>query len=168
MTDNPKRIQKFTLIILAYPVALVLIGVGLNVFAFGIDQPIAAHPSAQVVYALAIAAVLLILNHTWLMTATELTRLNHSIYASHEEWAENDARKEDVARRGWIEPDRHHNADRKATENTVPFVFLASVVSMISPPVLVSQIWIIGFTIARLGYTFSALRGKSGLRGFFS
>jgi uncharacterized MAPEG superfamily protein len=167
MTDSQKRIQKFTLIILAYPVALILIGVGLNVFAFGVYPPIVALPSIQVVYALAISAVLLVLNHTWLMTATELTRLNHNMYASHEEWAANGARKEDVTQRGWIELDRHHNAHRNATENTVPFVFLVVVVSMVSPSVLMAQIWIIGFAVARLGYTFSALQGKSGLRGVF-
>jgi uncharacterized MAPEG superfamily protein len=167
MTDSEKRIQKFTLIILAYPFALILVGVALNVFAFGVDPPIVALPSAYIVCALGIAAVLLVLNHTWLMTATELTRLNHNMYASHEEWAENGARKEDVTQRGWIELDRHHNAHRNATENTVYFGILAIVVSVISPSVLAAQIWFISFAIARLGYTFSALRGRSGMRGIF-
>lgn len=167
MNRNDKRIQKFTMIILAYPVALILVGSGLNVFAFGVEPPVVASPSSPIICALVISAVLLILNHTWLMTATELTRLNHGMYASHEEWAQNGAQKEDVPQEGWVELDRHHNAHRNATENTVYFVFLAFIISMVSPSILAVQIWMISFAIARLGYTFSALRGKSGLRGFF-
>lgn len=167
MIGSDKRIQKFTLIILAYPVALILVGVGLNAFVFGIEPPVVAFPSTQIVCALAISAVLLVVNHTWLMTATELTRLNYNIYASHEEWAQNHARKEDVTQQGWIELDRHHNAHRNATENTVYFVFLAFVFSMVSPSILGAQIFFIGFAVSRLGYTFSALRGRSDLRGVF-
>jgi len=167
MTGSEKRIQKFTLIILAYPIALILISLGLNAFVFGVAPPIAALPPIQVVYALVISGALLVLNHTWLMTATELIRLNHNMYASHEEWAQNNAKKEDVSEQGWVELDRHHNAHRNTTENTVYFVFLAFIVSMVSPAILTAQIWIISFAIARLGYTFSALHGKSDLRGFF-
>ncbi len=167
MTGSEKRIQKFNLIILSYPVVLILVSLGLNVFAFGVEPAVVALPSTQVICALVISAVLLVLNHTWLMTATELMRLNHNIYASHEEWAENDARKEDVTQLGWIELERHHNAHRNATENTVYFVFLAFIASVVSPSILAAQIWIICFAIARLGYTFSALGGRSGWRGFF-
>jgi uncharacterized MAPEG superfamily protein len=167
MTGSEKRIQTFRLIILAYPVVLILGSLSLNAFAFGVEPPVVVLPSIQVVCALVISTVLLVFNHTWLMTATELTRLNYNIHASHEEWAQNDARKEDVAQQGWIELDRHHNAHRNATENTVYFVFLAFVVSMVSPSILATQIWFIGFAVARLGYTFSALHGKSGLRGIF-
>jgi uncharacterized MAPEG superfamily protein len=167
MTDSQKRIRKFTLIITAYPVALILISMGLNFLAFGVAPLVVALPSADVVYALAIAGILLLLNHTWLMTATELTRLNYGISASHEEWAENGNRKQDVVEQGWIELDRHHNAHRNATENTVYFALLAFAVSMVSPSILSAQIWTIGFAVARLGYTYSALRGKSSLRGLF-
>ncbi|GHE89541.1 hypothetical protein GCM10016455_07280 [Aliiroseovarius zhejiangensis] len=39
--------------------------------------------------------------------------------------------------------------------------------ALASPSTLTSQIWIIGFGIGRLGYTYSALRGKAVLRGIF-
>jgi uncharacterized MAPEG superfamily protein len=165
LTNRSSRIRKFTLIIATYPIAVFSIGLGLNLLVFGVEPVVVATPAAEIVGALILAAVLLVINHTWLMTATELTRLNHNMYASHEEWAENNARKDDVAAEGWIELERHHNAHRNATENTVYFVFMAFILSVISPPILAAQIWIVGFAVARLGYTFSALRGKSGLRG---
>jgi len=167
MTDRESRVRKFGLIIVAYPVVLVLIGLGLNVFLFGIEPAAIALPAPAILWALVIAGTLLVLNHTWLMTATELTRLKYNMHASPEEWAENNARKEDVAEQGWIELDRHHNAHRNATENTVYFGVVAVIFSVVSPPVLAAQIWLVGFSVARLGYTFSALRGKPGLRGLF-
>lgn len=167
MTDREQRIRKFTIIILAYPVVLIAVGLGLNLFALGVEPIVVAMPAQGIVRALIIAGVLLVLNHTWLMTTTELVRVNYNMYASPEEWADNHARKEDVADRGWIELERHHNAHRNATENTVCFVFLAMVVSVVSPSVLAAQVWIIGFAVARLGYTLAALRGRSDWRGLF-
>jgi uncharacterized membrane protein YecN with MAPEG domain len=167
MTASQKRIRKFSFIIQAYPIVLILISLGLNVYVFGVQPVAVAQPSFVVVFALAVSALLLVFNHTWLMTATELTRLRYNMYASHEEWGENDARKEDVAASGWIELDRHHSAHRNATENTVTFVLVALVFAAISPSVLAAEVWFVGFAVARLGYTYSALRGKSGLRGIF-
>ena len=166
-THSDERIRKFTMIILAYPVALILIAVGLNAFVFGMTPLIVALPSPQTVSALIVAGVLLVLNHIWLMTATELVRLHHNMYASPEEWAQNGARREDVAQQGWEELERHHNAHRNATENTLYFVLLALAISVVSPSTLAAQTWIIGFAVARLGYTFSALRGRSDFRGVF-
>ncbi len=167
MTGRESRVRRFSLIIIAYPVVLILIGLGLNVFLFEFGPPVVALPTPEIVWALVVASTLLVLNHTWLMTATELTRLNYNMYASHEEWIQNDTRKEDVAERGWIELDRHHNAHRNTTENTLYFIILASLLSFVSPSVFAAQLWFIGFSVARLGYTFSALRGNSGLRGLF-
>lgn len=164
MTDRDKRIRKFTLIIKAYPIVLVLMGVAVNMLAFGVSAPALALPSREILAALIVSGVLLVLNHTWLMTATELTRLRHTMYATHEEWAQNGVRKEDVDEQGWIELERHHNAHRNATENTVYFVLLAPILCLISPSTLVAQTWLIGFAIARLGYTLGALRPMAGLR----
>ncbi len=166
-TADHSRIRTFTLVIVAYPVALLVASLGLNLFALGVEPMVVALPAREVIWALGVAGALLALNHTWLMTTTELTRLNYGMYASHEEWAENDARKEDVVDAGWTELDRRHNAHRNATENTVPFVLLALVVSMGSPSMLAAQVWIVGFAFARLGYTLAALRGRSGWRGVF-
>lgn len=167
MAINKARKRKFTLIILFYPVVLIAISLCLNVFWFGITTLHVALPSPTIISAVLISGFLLTLNHTWLMTATELTRLNHGIYASPEEWIEKAARKSDVSEHGWIELERHHNAHRNATENTVVFMFLMFTFSLISPASLAAQVWIIGFGVARLGYTYCALRGKSDLRGLF-
>lgn len=167
MTEQASRIRKFTLIITAYPIALIALGLGLNVFVFGVDPAIAALPAPEIIWPLILAGILLVFNHTWLMTATELTRLNHNMYASPEEWAENNASKADVSPQGWAELERHQNAHRNATENTVYFAFLALLMAIVTPSILAAQTFMIGFAIARLGYTYSALRGKSALRGIF-
>ncbi|MGB1213410.1 MAG: MAPEG family protein [Pikeienuella sp.] len=167
MTAKDQRIRKFTLIITGYPVALIAVALAINYFAFGIQPLHVALPSNEVVTALVVAAISLLLNHTWLMTTTELTRLNYDMHASHEEWKEAGARKEDVPKRGWVELERRHNAHRNATENTVYFGLLALTISIASPSILAAQVWIIGFAVSRLGYTYSALRGRSGLRGIF-
>lgn len=166
MADQ-SRIRTFTLVLVAYPVALIVASLGLNLFALGVEPMVVALPAREVIWALGVAGALLALNHTWLMTTTELTRLNYGMYASHEEWAENDARKEDVVDAGWTELERRHSAHRNATENTVYFVFLAIVMSIGSPSTLAAQVWIVGFASARLGYTLAALRGRSGWRGVF-
>lgn len=164
MTDQAARKRKFSLIITAYPVVLILISTAVNVLIFG-SRPVAVDlPSVGTVGALIFSGALLVLNHTWLMTATELTRLRFGMYATHEEWAENGVRKADVDETGWIELERHHNAHRNATENTVPFAFLAILVCLAAPAALLAQVWTISFAVARLGYTYGALRGRSGVR----
>lgn len=167
MTDDQKRTRKFTLILIGYPIALIIIGLVLNLLVFGVQPIQAALPTDDVLTALVIAAILMVINHSWLMTTTELTRLNYKMYASKEEWIEAGVRKEDVSSDGWVELDRRHNAHRNATENTVYFGFLALLICFITPVVLTAQVWIIGFAVGRLGYTYSALRGQSGLRGIF-
>lgn len=165
--DEKKLIQKFTLIIIGYPVALIIIGLLLNLFTFGVEPMQMALPSRNLFVTLIISSILLLINHSWLMTTTELTRLNYKMYASPEEWDEAGARKEDVSNDGWVELDRRHNAHRNATENTVYFGLLALMICFVTPVEFAAQIWITGFAIGRLGYTFSALGGNAGLRGIF-
>lgn len=152
------------MIIKAYPLALILISLIINLVVFEVDSPVIALPSKQITWAIVVSGVLLVLNHTWLMTTTELTRLHYNMYATNEEWEDNNAKKEDVDGQGWIELERHHNAHRNATENTVYFVFLASIVCIVSPSTLMAQFWLICFAVARIGYTFGALRRMSTLR----
>lgn len=161
------RIRKFTRIIIGYPFALLAVSLGVNLAFFRIEPAEMSLPDQDIVWALVAAATLLVVNHSWLMTMTELTRLNHRIFASPEEWASRNARKQDVSERGWVELERLHNAHRNATENTVYFVLLALLVSVMSPSVVAAQTWIIGFAVARLGYTYAALNGKTDLRGLF-
>jgi len=154
-------------IVVVYPVAVLLVSMALNVLVFGVDPCVVALPSAACMRALVIAAVLLLFNHTWLMTATELTRGRFRMHATPEEWAASGTSCDDVSREGVRELGRHHNAHRNATENTVYFSLLAVVFALASPSAVVAQVWIVGFAVARLGYTHSYLRGQDGARGLF-
>lgn len=97
MLDSEKRIRKFIRILIGYPIALIIIALVLNMFVFGVEPLLVALPAPSVLTALIISAILLLINHSWLMTTTELTRLNYKMYASQEEWDEAGVRKEDVS-----------------------------------------------------------------------
>ena len=164
--DTEKR-QRIAWIILAYPFAMLLIAGALNLLAFGIVPAVVSLPSASIVTALAIAAALLVINHAWHMTSTELTRLKFRLFATPEEWEKSATSPEDAASEGLRELARHHNAHRNTTENAVYFVLLAGVFVLVSPPGLAAYVWLPGFALARLGYTLSYLTGRDDLRGLF-
>ncbi len=164
---NEPRKRRVQLIVLAYPFALLLISTALNLFVFGVKPPILALPSAEIYVALVIAVVLLIINHTWLMTTTELTRLRFNMFATPEEWAASKFSRQEASQTGLEELERRHNAHRNTTENVVYFVILALLLAMASPTTLAAYVWIIGFAAARLGYTFSYLVGNDDIRGLF-
>lgn len=155
------------LIVTVYPVAVLLVSLALNVFVFGVNSYVVALPSAWCMRSLVVAAVLLVLNHTWLMTATELTRGRFKMHATPEEWAASGTSSQDAPPAGIRELERHHNAHRNTTENTVCFVLLAVVFALTSPSAAAALAWNIGFAVARLGYTYSYLRGRDGARGLF-
>ena len=154
-------------IVTAYPLGLLLIGVGLNLFVFGVNPFAVALPSAECIRALVIAAVLLAINHTWIMTTTELTRVRFKMYSTPEEWAASGTSRQDTPEEGLRELERRHNTHRNTTENTIYFILLALVFVFVSPTTVAAQAWIIGFAIARLGYTYSYLAGKDNARGLF-
>ncbi len=165
--NDQKRRQRNMMIVKAYPFALLLISAGLNFFVFGINPLAPALPAVGSIHALVVAAVLLVINHTWLMTTTELTRARFKMFATPEEWAASGTRQQSAPGEGVRELERHHNAHRNTTENTVYFAFLALIFVMVSPTIYAAYAWIAGFTVARLGYTYSYLKGKDGLRGLF-
>ena len=167
MSQDEKRKKKFAKIVLAYPFALILIGLAMNFLLFGVQPAAVALPTLAIIAALASSAILLLANHTWLMTSTELVRLQHNMHATPEEWNESEHSITDVSNEGLRELERRHNAHRNATENVVHFVFLAMLVSIISPVTIAAQVWIVGFAIGRLGHTFSYLTGRDGARGLF-
>ena len=101
------------------------------------------------------------------MTTTELTRVRFNMYSTPEEWAASGTSREDPPEEGLRELDRRHNTHRNTTENTVYFVLLSLVFALVSPPTAAVQAWIIGFAVARLGYTYSYLAGKDAARGLF-
>lgn len=156
---------KFRAIIIAYPAVLIAIAVALNLLLFGVEPAIVGLPGKPVIAALVIAALLLVINHTALMTTTELTRLKYDLKATPEEWAASDHNRADVTVEAKTELERQHNAHRNATENTVYFAMLAVTLCLISPVQIAAQVWIIGFALGRLGHGFAYLTGRDGLRG---
>lgn len=167
MNDEDVRRTRIAAVIVVYPLVLVLVATALNLFAFGVKPIVVALPSPQVVVALTVSAVLLIGNHAWLMTSTELTRLRFRLAATPEERAAQGGNRPDTPALARDELERRHNAHRNTTENVVYFVLLVLVFAFVSPPPLAVQVWAIGFAAARLGYTASYLAGSTGARGFF-
>lgn len=160
---DPKA--KFRKIIIAYPIALIGIAVLVNLLVFGVDPANVALPSKPVIAALVMGAVLLVFNHSCLMTTTELTRLRYNLKATPEEWQASDHARADITAEAAIELERQHNAHRNATENSVYFAMLALTLSLITPVQIAAQVWIIGFALGRLGHAFAYLTGRDGLRG---
>lgn len=167
MTTETSRKQRFTRIILAYPFALILVGIAVNVGLLGVTPAEISIPSKDIVVALVFGAALLVANHTWLMTSTELTRLKYELHATPEEWKASGTNPDEASVQGVRELERRHNAHRNATENTVYFAFAILVMSVVTPTVIALQVWIAVFVIGRLGHTYSYLYGKDGPRGLF-
>ena len=166
-TNEKKRQQRTMAIVMAYPLVLLLMGVVLNLFVFGVKPPVVALPSAECLRALVIAAVLLVINHTWIMTSTELTRVRFKMYSTPEEWAASGTSRHDAPEEGLRDLERRHNVHRNTTENTIYFILLILAFVLVSPTTVSAQAWIVGFAVARLGYTYSYLAGKDGARGLF-
>ncbi len=154
-------------IIIAYPFGVLGISILLNLLLLDIHSIKIGIPIAPIIYAIAIAALLFVINHSWLMTATELVRVKHRMYATPEEWEASGTRWEDISQSAKQALDRVHNAHRNTTENTVYFLLLLVPFIFSTPPVNTAYVWIIGFAVARIGYTYSYLYGKDNLRGAF-
>ncbi len=167
MNQEKNGKKKVAKIILGYPFALIAVALAANLLVFGVDPISIALPSVPIFSVLVISALLLLANHTWLMTSTELTRLKYNLHATPEEWEASTHRRSDVSDEGLWELERRHNAHGNTTENTVLFVILAFLLSVISPVTLAAQAWIIGFAIGRLGHTYFYLTGRDGARGIF-
>ena len=56
---------------------------------------------------------------------------------------------------------------QNTTENVVYYVLLALIFVFSLPPTIVATVWLVGFAVARLGYTYSYLYGKDYARGLF-
>jgi len=166
-TEDKTSTFKIYFILLAYPIVLLLISLLLNYFLFDINPYVIALPLAEHVYAFVVAAVLLTINHTWIMTATEIVRTTFKIYSTPEEWNKSDRSEDQVSDEGARELKRCHDTHLNTTENSVYFALLAVPFIFVSPPVLVTFIWVVGYGASRLGYTYSFLHGKDGARGLF-
>jgi len=161
--DNKKARYRF--FVTAYPVVLVLMSIGINFFMSDFKPVVISLPSKDIVTIVTIAIGLLVLNHAWIMTATELVRVNHDLRATTEEWEESGLKEEDASKAGLKALERCHNMHRNTTENTVYFALLLFVFICTSPQIHVASVWCIGFAVARLGYTYAYLKKKTGLRG---
>lgn len=159
--------RRTMIIVIVYPVLVALIAVMLNFLAFGVNHFHAALPSNEIISSLIVSSILLVINHSWIMTATELTRVRYRLHATPEEWESSGTSKKDVSERAALEIERVHNTHRNSTENVVYFVLLSLILIFSSPTQLASVVWMIGFAIARLGYTYSYLAGNDNLRGIF-
>ena len=101
------------------------------------------------------------------MTSTELVRARFKMYSTPEEWAASGTDEKEAPQLGVRELKRRHDAHNNATENVVYFVLLSLIFSISSPTVIAVQVWVIGFAIARLGFTYCYLAGKDDMRGLF-
>ncbi|WP_365772434.1 MAPEG family protein [Roseibium sp.] len=118
----------------AYPFALLVISLGVNLFLFGVQPLEPSLPTREIFVALTVAAAGLLANHSWLMTSTELTRSRFELYATPEEWTAAGKSRSQADQKGLEELERRHNTHRNATENTVYFAFLGVVFALVSPP----------------------------------
>ena len=166
-TEEMKRQKRTMSIVIIYQIVLILLSFALNLFVFEVHPFAATLPSKELFQALIIATVLLVLNHTWLMTATELTRARFKMHSTPEEWAASGTNREDASKEGISELERHHSTHQNTTENVVYFALLALIFAFSSPPTIVATVWLVGFAVARLGYTYSYLYGKDNPRGLF-
>ncbi len=164
--DTDRR-HMISCIIIAYPLLLAITALFLNYFLFGVFPLAISIPTEPVLRSVIAAGLLLLINHSWLMTSTELTRLRYRISPTAEEWNVSGNSKEKVSDEGWQELERRHQAHRNLTENAVYFGILAAMMSVVSPMVMAAQVWIIGFALSRLGYTYSYLKKWTGARGVF-
>jgi len=118
----------------------------INLDFFDIPAFSAAIPSFDNLTPFILAAVLLTINHSWIMTVTEITRIKYKMYATPEEWMANDRRREDVAPEGVTELERVHNTHRNTTENMIYLIAL-SFGLLFLPTALAIDAWLLGFAV---------------------
>ncbi|WP_299419577.1 MAPEG family protein [uncultured Shimia sp.] len=163
---DPNRVRRVRRIIIVYPFALITAAIILNLL-IGVMSAVPAVPTKPILIAFTISGLLLLANHVWLMTSTELTRLKYGLQATPEEWAKAGKVETEADPTGVREVKRHHDAHNNASENTLYFVVLAPAMMLISPTESLAFIWMVGFALGRLGHAYAYLSGKDGLRGIF-
>ncbi|HEY9030258.1 MAG TPA: MAPEG family protein [Kangiella sp.] len=153
-------------IIKVYPFGVLVLAIVLNL-VFGINPVQIATPSKEFIGLLAFSATVLVINHSWIMTVTELTRNRYKIFASPEEQSASGHKKFDYSAKGLLEVERCLNTHRNTTENVVHYILLVAIISIVSPGQLASWFWVLMFPVARLGYSYSYFTGRDNLRGLF-
>ena len=153
-------------IVKAYPFAVAFFAMGLNML-FGIDPVQISIPSKEIAALVSCSAIILVINHSWIMTVTELTRNRFKIYASPEEWLASGHSRAEISEEGSLEIERCLNTHRNTTENVVYYILLVFMFALSSPSQFAAWVWIIVFPVARLGYTYSYFKGNDSARGVF-
>jgi len=153
-------------IIKAYPFVILVLAMVLN-YMFGINSVQISSPSDELFGLILCSAIMLTINHSWIMTVTELTRNKYKIFASPEEWIANGYKKSDVSDKGSFEIERCLNTHRNTTENIVYYILFIFIFSFVSPSQWAAWAWIIIFPISRLGYTYCYFTGQDNVRGIF-
>ncbi|WP_444923237.1 MAPEG family protein [Microbulbifer sp. DLAB2-AF] len=159
--------RKAIKLVTIYPFALFIISTFINLPLADIGSTKVSLPSVSHLHIIIISALILTGNHSLLMTSTEITRVKFKMYSTPEEWQESGNNREVTSELAISELKRNHNAHRNLTENTCIFTVLAIPFLLISPPLIITSIWIIGFAMGRLGHSIAYLAGKTGLRGLF-
>jgi uncharacterized membrane protein YecN with MAPEG domain len=166
MTAEPPTQGNSYWIVKVYPFAVLLIAIALN-FLFGVSPINAAIPSNELLALLSCAAIILVINHSWIMTVTELTRHRYKVFASPEEWLTKGCKKTDVSEEGNFEIERCLNTHRNTTENIVYYILFIFIFAFASPSQTAAWVWILIFPFSRLAYTYSYFTGNDNLRGVF-
>eukprot|EP01083_Nonionella_stella_P109081 317694_1 len=109
------------IIVTIYPFVILVIGVmvvhvlsiifGIDINAFEVQLP-----SEAMLRDVVISAVLLTINHSWIMTSTELTRLKYGLCATSEECEKQGKDPDHASKEGLREVKRRHNIHRNTTE----------------------------------------------------
>lgn len=89
------------------------------------------------------------------------------MYTTPEEWASNNANEDEASVEGLRALKRRHDTHNNTTENVVYYVLLSLILVVSSPTNIAIQVWVIGFAIARLGYTYSYFTRNTSMRGLF-
>lgn len=156
--------KKFYAAIVGYPIVVALIALALSLYVLPTLVSGTSWPENTVLIAIALATGLLIVNHSWIITATELARLKHGIYVVPEEIPSEKQATYAPSSEGQADVARCHNIHRNTTENVVYIFPLAIAIWLAAPQLTESAIWIVTFAVARLGYTYSYLRANTALR----
>eukprot|EP01084_Bolivina_argentea_P314976 545614_1 len=154
------------IIIIFYQLVIAVIGIILNII-FGINKFQVELPNEEILRDIVIGAILLVINHSWIMNSTELTRNQYNLHATPEEFEKNGKDANNASKEGLNEVQRRHNIHRNTTENTIYYILLVIIFALTSPPRVAYHIWTLLFPISRLGYTTAYMYKKTDIRGIF-
>lgn len=167
LADNQKApVPRVRKIVFAYPFVLAVVALFVNLVFLGVGPIAVELPTVSHLTAASLAAALLVVNHSWIMTKTELTRIDYGIATAPEDTSETRVLLDQSGQNAKNALARAHRTHQNATENTVYFSLLAPLFLMSSPSELAVWLWFLGFSLGRLGHSIGYLTAHTALRGF--